>query len=133
VQPALNTERRALNRTLFDEHQTERLREAELISNEQRLKHAEQEKAEIKRIRRHMSFKASPMPVFREFFPKKSEKNLTIPKSPRLQTQTRGCGVKENSRQDLSQHKRHETETVVVTPLQQRNRSEAHIFDFKFA
>ena len=86
---SLTSQERSVKRGLFEQamREKERLQDEEKARQEQeRIRY---EEAEIKRIRAQSNFKATPIRKYSNKLGNVSEKKLTVPKSPRLQTQER--------------------------------------------
>jgi hypothetical protein len=76
-----------------------------------------------------MSFKAQSVSNFRDFYVKKSDAPLTIPKGPRLVTSTRNTDRDDSENCNPNESRRHDT--MVVIPMELGN--EDGFLDFNFA
>mmetsp|Transcript_27605 Transcript_27605/g.49797 ORF Transcript_27605/g.49797 Transcript_27605/m.49797 type:complete len:488 (+) Transcript_27605:367-1830(+) len=85
----MHSDQRAVFRSVFDEQLNEKRRREEEMLEAEAAKARAIEEAEVQSFRRQSKFTALPMPHYNFFEPKHSEKPLTEPKSPLLETKLR--------------------------------------------
>lgn len=85
----LNTEIRSEERNEFEMHRKRKEDELLAAKRENEERQAAEEAAEIARLRRTIVHKANPVPSYKPYVVKPSERHPTIPKSPNFSTDTR--------------------------------------------
>jgi hypothetical protein len=81
----LSTEKRAVEREKFESF----VKDKENLMNELKIQQAILEAEELKNYRKTLEFKAKPLQDLRPFMVKRSQEELTRPRSPVLMTKTR--------------------------------------------
>ncbi|KAL3636572.1 hypothetical protein CASFOL_018871 [Castilleja foliolosa] len=85
VDLVLHSDTRAVERTEFDNQVVKKMNMIEQYQMEKERQQKQAEEEEIKRLRKELVIKAQPMPYFdRPFIPRRSMKQLTIPKDPKF-------------------------------------------------
>lgn len=85
----LHSEKRAVLRSVFDEQLHEKTRREEELRQAEAVKAMQLHEIEIQNYRKQLQFTATPMPQYNFFEAKHSEKPLTEPRSPLLETKLR--------------------------------------------
>jgi hypothetical protein len=85
----LTSDRRAEERSKFDDHVRAKEAAMEALKEQQRREREEEEKAAVRALRQKMVPKARPMPKYEAPSFKPSEKALTEPHTPNLRTRAR--------------------------------------------
>lgn len=90
----LNSDDRAEQRKVFDEHVKEKFTAIEKQKQQEEEEEKEREAEEIKRIRKESQFKAKPVAHFKEFVLRESNIPLTEPHTPNLRTRHRAVHMR---------------------------------------